>query len=99
MAEFNLKQKFPSMTPIKGPPTLMRMNGCGVSLHGKRDYDSETNTYIATWCISLIFIPIVGLRAYRVAAAQNGGWYFIGREPLSSFVKRWNILLIVAILA
>ncbi|HEY2586651.1 MAG TPA: hypothetical protein VGI81_12880, partial [Tepidisphaeraceae bacterium] len=95
--QVDLKSKFPNLTPIKSPPTLARINGCGVGLYGKRDADPETGTYVATWCISLLFTPIVCLRAFRVAAGPKGGWYFLGREPLSSFAKWWNISLLVAI--
>src|SRR5262249_7375860 len=31
--------------------------------------------------------------AYRVVDARERGWYFLGREPLSSFAKLWNALM------
>jgi hypothetical protein len=96
MPQVDLKERFPNMTPVKSPPTLTRLNGCGVAMFGKRDFDSQTQTYVATWCISILFIPVFCLRAYRVAVAQRG-WYFIGREPLSSFAKWCNISLVTAI--
>src|SRR5438045_2861442 len=85
------------MTPIKSPPKMFRVNGCGVALYGKRDMDAETGAYVATWCLSLLFIPIFAFRAYRVARAQRG-WYFLGREPLSGLAKLWNLSLISAII-
>ncbi|MHC4916596.1 MAG: hypothetical protein ACYTGB_14000, partial [Planctomycetota bacterium] len=58
----------------------------------------ETRTYVTTYCFSLLFIPLVALGAYRVADARGGGWYFIGKEPLSGFAKFWNQLLVVTAL-
>jgi hypothetical protein len=57
------KTKFPKMTPGKSAPPLFRFNGCGVSIYGSRDHDAETGTYVATWCISLLFVPVFALRA------------------------------------
>ena len=97
MAQIDLKEKFPSMTPVKSPPSLFTFNGCGVGLYGKRDADAQTGTYVATWCLCLLFVPILALRAYRVARASNGGWYFIGRHPLSTFAKSWDALLVLVV--
>ena len=88
MTQVDLNAKFPSMTPIKKAPPLFLLNGCGLGMYGRRDFDKETQTYIATWCFALL-IPIFALRAYRVAKAEQG-WYFIGREPLSPFARRSN---------
>lgn len=45
-----------------------------------------------------IFVPVLALRAYRVADAEHG-WYFIGREPLSGFARMWNVLVLAAVAA
>ena len=95
MAEINLRQKFPSMTPAKAPP-LYRINGCGLGMYGSREHDAQTGTYVSTLCVSLLFIPILGLRAYRVARSARG-WYFLGREPLSKLARAWNLLLVLAL--
>src|SRR2546423_6459624 len=99
MASDDLKAKFPNLIPGKKPPALSRVNGCGVAMYGRRDFDADTRTYISTWCLSLVFMPVMCLRAFRVADAPGGGWYFIGREPLSGIAKSWNTVLIAAILA
>lgn len=96
MSRINLAEKFPQMKPIKSPPALWRINGCGVALYGARDRDPETGAYVATWCISLLFLPTFCLRAYRVAKAESG-WYFLGREPLSPLARLWNVILLLAI--
>ena len=93
-----LKDKFPEMIPVDKAPILGTLNGCGCNMYGNRDFDHETNTYVSTLCICLLFIPIIPLVAYRVSKAENG-WYFIGKEPLSSFAKLWNnIIFMVAII-
>lgn len=84
------------MTPAKSPPALFRLNGCGVGMYGKRDLDPETNTYVSTWCLSLLFFPVLCLRAYRVAKSPRG-WYFLGREPLSGMARGWNVALLCGI--
>lgn len=99
MSQIDLNQKFPDLRPIKSPPALFRINGCGVGMYGRRDADYETGTYVATWCLSLVFIPVLALRAYRVAGAPDGGWYFVGRERLSGLAKGWNLVLLAGILA
>ena len=80
MAEIDLNTKFPQLRPISSPPGLFRFNGFGVGIYGSRDPDAETGTYVATYCISALWVPILALRAYRVARAGEG-WYFLGREP------------------
>jgi hypothetical protein len=96
MVQIDLKDRFPSMTPVKSAPSLFRINGFGVAMHGRRDADADTGTYISTWCLTLLFVPILCLRAYRVANAERG-WYFLGREPLSIVAKAWNLFLMLAV--
>ncbi len=98
MADQDLSALFPEMKTTKSPPPLMRFNGCGTGMYGHRDHDAQTNTYVSTLCFSLVFVPVFCLRAYRVAKAPRG-WYFIGREPLSSIAKWWNAGLLATILA
>jgi hypothetical protein len=98
MNRFDYAQKFPQMKPSKGAPILTRINGCGVGMYGSRDHDAETETYVSTWCASIVFVPILCLRAYRVSKAARG-WYFIGREPLSAVARGWNALVLLCILA
>jgi tetratricopeptide (TPR) repeat protein len=88
-----LRHKFPELRPVKKPPPLTTINGIGLSLYGKRDFDDETGTYIKTHCFCLIFVPLLALGAYRVAEADKG-WYFIGREKLSTLAKGWNVAVL-----
>lgn len=93
-----LQQKFPDLKQGSRPSALGSVNGFGTSLVGRRDPDAETGTYVITHCITGLFIPLIALAAYRVAPAQGGGWYILGRVPLSPFARRWNALLLIAVL-
>jgi tetratricopeptide (TPR) repeat protein len=93
-----LFERFPEMRPVHKPPSLFTLNGCGTRVYGRRDHDAETGTYVLTQWFTLLYIPIIPLAAYRVANAANGGWYFLGRVPLSGAAKGWAacLMLIVA---
>ncbi|MCA8958910.1 MAG: tetratricopeptide repeat protein [Planctomycetes bacterium] len=86
----DLQRRFPDFQPVRRPPTLYTLNGVGTAVYGRRDADPETHTYIKTVCFCVLFIPLLALRAYRVADAGGGGWFFLGREPLSSFARAAN---------
>ena len=91
-----LAKKFPELQSGK-KPGLGSVNGIGTTLVGERDHDSETGTYVTTHCVCILFIPVFALGAYRVASAPGGGWYVLGKVPLSGFSKNWNRLLLLAI--
>lgn len=91
--------KFPEMKPVSSPPTLYTINGVGLMIYGSRDYDPGTNTHVVTLFFTFLFIPIFALKAYRVRDAENGGWYFIGKVPLSNLTRGWNCLILLGILA
>jgi tetratricopeptide (TPR) repeat protein len=97
--EDQLRQRFPRMQPVKKAPSLHTINGIGVGVYGKRDFDAETGTYVKTRCLCLVFVPVLALDAWRVADAPGGGWYFLGKEPVSGFAKKMNATLGVLVLA
>lgn len=84
MSGFDLERKFPNLKLGGSAPAMFRVNDCGTLVYGRRDFDDETGTYVKTYGISLVVIPVFALTAYRVSDAARG-WYFIGREPLSAF--------------
>jgi Tfp pilus assembly protein PilF len=90
---------FRDLKPIRSTPPMFRVNGCGVALYGARDHDARTGTYVTTHCISLLFIPVFALGAYRVANAEGGGYYILGKGRLSGFARFWNLLVVFALLA
>ncbi len=96
--KIDLSEKFPNMKPISSVPPLFRINGCGVSVYGRRDFDAETGTYVKTYCLCILFIPVLAFTAYRVAEAPEG-WYFIGKEKLSGLARTWNQLVFTGIAA
>src|SRR6185436_13362622 len=98
MDKASLQEKFPHLKPLSGAPPMFRLNGCGLAMYGSRDFDAETKTYVKTYCLCFVFIPVVPICAYRVADAENGGWYFVGREPLSTLAKSVNLLLLAGLL-
>jgi hypothetical protein len=98
MSDNPLADRFPDLQPGKRPGNLGTVNGFGTRLVGQRDFDPETSTYVATHVFVALLIPIWAIAAYRVANAPGGGWYCLGRVPLSRFARAWNVFLVVAIL-
>jgi tetratricopeptide (TPR) repeat protein len=99
MTDEDPESRFPGLRPVKSAPALFRINGCGMGVYGRRDYDGETHTYVMTHCLCLLFIPVLAVGAYRVLDAPNGGWYFIGKVPISGFARGWNCLILAAVIA
>ncbi|HEV3255319.1 MAG TPA: hypothetical protein VG013_00435, partial [Gemmataceae bacterium] len=97
MSDIDLESKFPDMRPLKSPPALGAVLGCGVSFYGRRDHDDETDTYVTTHCLSLLYLPVLALAAYRVADGHPG-YYFLGRVPLSMGARLWNWLFLGVLL-
>lgn len=82
--------------PLRGDgPTLARLNGCGVGFYGQRDRDRD-GTYTTTHCVSVLWVPVVPLAAYRVQAAP-GGYHVLARAPLSAFARRARLGVLVAV--
>src|SRR5262245_4579357 len=98
MSDFNLSERFPELRPITRVPSLSTVNGIGTALHGSRDHDEETGTYVKTHWFTFLFVPVVPLGAYRVADAPGGGWYFLGRVPLARGLRLWNLVLVLGML-
>lgn len=96
--DVDLQARFPSMRPLRSAPTLFTINGCGLKIYGRRDFDRATGTYVKTRFIVLLFLPLFALGSYRVADGRGGGWYFVGKEPLSRLARTWNQLLLLALL-
>jgi hypothetical protein len=84
-----LHKRFPDMAPIKRPPTMHTVNLCGLMLHGARDRDAETGTYVKTRAVVVLLLPLCFLEAYRVKDAGRG-WFFLGRVPLSPKTRQFN---------
>ncbi|MCY1077958.1 hypothetical protein [Archangium lansingense] len=79
--------------PLKGAPSLFRINGCGVGLYGKRD-EAPDGSYIATTFISLIFIPVFPLASYRVREVDGNAYQFYTKESLGPVTRVWQRLVL-----
>lgn len=60
----DLRRKFPKMKLTKGAPTLFTLNGCGLGMYGRRNFDDETGTYLKTRWLCLVFVPLIALGTY-----------------------------------
>jgi hypothetical protein len=96
MSDIDLQSKFPQMQPIRSTPSLFLWNGCGMTLYGRRDFDVDTYTYVKTYCFCLLFLPILALKAFRLADT-NRGWVILGRVPLSGLARLWNLFILVGV--
>ncbi|HAA54240.1 MAG TPA: hypothetical protein DCE42_05765 [Myxococcales bacterium] len=97
--DHDLQQIFPEMKPLKDTPTLSYFGGFGFAMYGERDEHRDTKTYVKTHFLCLFFIPIFALGAYRVLQTGYEMWRVVGRVPLSSTAKKWNIVSLLAILS
>ncbi len=73
--------------PVDKPPSLSTINGIGTKLYGRSMLDRDTGIYISTLYFVVLFLPIFPMARYVVRDAEGGGWYFMGKAPLSKFNK------------
>lgn len=97
--EPSLTDRFPTLQPGRKPGSLGAVNGFGTTLLGSRDADPETGTYVTTHWATALFVPVFALGAYRVARADGGGWFVLGKVPLSGLARAWNMVLPLLVLA
>lgn len=84
--------------PVESPPLLFRLNGCGAGLYGARD-EAADGSYVATYCVSFLWIPVFPIAAYRVQPAGPNAYRFEARVPLSGFANACRALMAVAAIA
>lgn len=82
--------------PISSAPPLFRINGCGFALYGARDHWPD-GSHVATYCLSLLFIPIFPLTAYRIVDHGDNSYAFLAKERLSGFARGYRNLLFACI--
>lgn len=87
-----VRTTYPEIRRCDAPP-LFSLNGFGTGMFGKRD-QREDGSYLKTYGLTALFVPIASLSAYRVMPARGGGWYFLGEASLSSAAKlrNWGLL-------
>ncbi len=94
MDDIPLSERFPGLQVGRKPSI-----GTFTTLSGRCDYDPATGTYVITNYVCLLSMPLIAIGAYRVADADGGGLYCLGRVPLNSSAKKCNIALLLAVLA
>ena len=72
------------MAPIASAPRLYSVSMVGTRLYGKRDYDSHTESFVATLYFVVLFIPIIPLACYRVIQRGDDRWSFLGKVRFSN---------------
>lgn len=95
--ETQLREIFPKLTPLRKVPGLFTLNGCGTSLAGKRDHHAGSGSYVTTQVLTILWIPVLPLAAYRVIPAGGNHYHFLGREPLSNLARRLRWLIIAGV--
>jgi cellulose synthase operon protein C len=85
-------------TPVTSAPPLFTMNGCGVSLYGSRDHGPD-GSYVATYCLCLVFIPVLPLAAYRVKRLEDNRYLFGTRVRLGPLARAWQAVAGAAAIA
>jgi hypothetical protein len=71
--------------PIGAVPSMFTFNGIGTTLYGRRAYDKNTDTYIATLFFVFFFIPVFPIAAYRVKNVGGNRYQFYGKVPLTKW--------------
>ena len=89
-----LRPLWPNLTPIERSPRLWSWKpGTGCTLLGRRGEDAETNTYVTSHVVTLVYVPVMILGSYRVRETPRGNVLFLGREPLSTRAWAWNAVV------
>jgi hypothetical protein len=78
-------------------PSLGTYNGIGAGFYGRRDSWPD-GSYATTQCVSVLWIPVFPLGAWRVRDAEDG-YHILAREQLSSFARlvRWCMPAAIAL--
>jgi hypothetical protein len=85
------------VSPIRRMPVLHTVNGIGATVYGGSDKDLD-GSYVKTHFLVFAFAPLFPLAQYLVRDADRG-WYFLGKVPMSTPIRIWNRLVVLAIFA
>ncbi|MBI5545228.1 MAG: hypothetical protein HY901_15165, partial [Deltaproteobacteria bacterium] len=85
-------------SPLQSAPSLATVNGCGISMYGKRDPWPD-GSYVATTFLTLVFVPLFPLAAYRVLDQGGNSYLFLGRVPLWKPLRWFRRGVSLAVLA
>jgi len=83
--------------PLTSAPPLFRLNGFGVGIYGSRDARAD-GSYVTTYCVSALFVPILPLAAYRVRRVEGNRYQFFSRERLGPWARGGQAAVLLAAL-
>lgn len=86
-----------ALEPVKSAPSLRTINGIGVALYGNTDLNPSDGSYMATYYLVFLFIPVFPLARYRVISSGNS-YRFLGQGTLRTFDK-WHIAISLGLIA
>jgi hypothetical protein len=67
-------------------------------LYGHSDFDAETQSFIAIYYFTILFIPIFPIARYRVINEKGNLYRFLGKLPLRLFDRLHLGLAVIAII-
>jgi hypothetical protein len=94
----NNAKRMNGLKPIEAAPSLGSVNGIGATIYGASDRDPETGSYLTTYYFIFFFIPVLPIARYRVIAAGNNSYRFIGKAALRTFDKLHIAGVVIGIL-
>ncbi|MEY4563898.1 MAG: hypothetical protein RLZZ618_3175 [Pseudomonadota bacterium] len=84
------------LTPIRSVPSLFTLNGFGFKLYGKSDVDPETDSFMTTHYLVVLFIPLFPTGRYRVISDDGASYQFLGQGKLR-MVDKVHLALFAAL--
>ena len=84
------------LEPLRSPPGMATWWGFGTRLVGRQAADPRDGSYVSTYFLSALYLPLWPLQQYLVRDAEEGGWHVLGQVPLSPKVRTWRMLSAVA---
>jgi hypothetical protein len=89
--------------PIGKLPDIRCINGAGLTLYGRRDFHSESGSYITTLYFVLCFVPLLPLRRFRIKpissnyylVSSSNQYQFLWRLPLTKQQKIHRIMFFI----
>lgn len=75
---------------ISSAPALISWWGNGFTIYGQYDNDPATNSYTANYYLTVLFLPVLPLRRYRVIQTGHNRYQFLGKLPLRKG-DRWHL--------
>ena len=97
-----LAQRRLFVKPARRSPALATLNGFGARVYGRSEPQTD-GTYVTTHFLVAVFLPVVPLAQYLVsdatsATGSKSGWYFLGKVPMSWWLRTWNRVVMLGVL-